>query len=122
MTKSNQRQIGGNHYLKYKFQPVELFAITKWDYVQSSVAKYILRYENKGGVVDLDKAKHCCELGMDLFGTYHVNPNFAIIDVFCRTNDLTDEQARILHLIDSGRWSELRPTIQFLMAKYNTNQ
>jgi len=63
--KSYKKQVGGNHYKKYKIQPIEFIIKNKLDFSQGSVIKYVLRFKEKGGVVDLEKAKHYIELLID---------------------------------------------------------
>ncbi len=63
--KSLKKQIGGNHYKKYKIQPIEFILQNKLDFCQGSVIKYVLRFKEKGGVEDLLKAKHYIELLID---------------------------------------------------------
>jgi len=56
-------QIGGNHYVKkYVIQPFEFIAKNKLSFFQGVVIKYVLRYEDKNGIEDLDKIIHYCEL------------------------------------------------------------
>ena len=62
MNQSNKKQIGGNHYLKYKIQPIDFILQNQLDFCQGCVIKYILRFKEKGGVQDLLKAKHYIEL------------------------------------------------------------
>lgn len=65
-TSANNRQVGGDHYKKMKIQP--------WDIVDAcftsdqaagfyigNVLKYLLRFESKSGIQDLEKAKHYLE-------------------------------------------------------------
>lgn len=59
-------QVGGDHYKKYPIQPMEYSMKNKLDYCQSSVVKYVTRYKDKGGVKDLEKAKHCIDYLIDL--------------------------------------------------------
>ena len=65
MNQSNKKQIGGNHYLKYKIQPIDFILQNQLDFCQGCVIKYILRFKEKGGVQDLLKAKHYIELLID---------------------------------------------------------
>ena len=60
--KSFKKQVGGNHYLKYKIQPVEFIIKNNIGFVEGNIIKYILRFKEKGGVQDLLKAKHYIEL------------------------------------------------------------
>ena len=63
---ANKKQVGGNHYLKYKIQPVEFIIKNNIGFVEGNIIKYILRFKEKGGVEDLLKAKHYIELLIDL--------------------------------------------------------
>ena len=65
MNQSNKKQIGGNHYLKYKIQPIDFILQNQLDFCQGCVIKYILRFKEKGGVQDLLKAKHYIDLLID---------------------------------------------------------
>ena len=63
--KSFKKQVGGNHYKKYKIQPVEFMIKNNIGFVEGNVIKYILRFKDKGGIADLEKAKHYIELLID---------------------------------------------------------
>jgi hypothetical protein len=57
-----QHQVGGNHYKEMKFQPVEFIMENDLGFCEGSAIKYICRYRSKGGVQDLEKAKHYIEM------------------------------------------------------------
>ena len=63
--KSYKKQVGGNHYKKYKIQPVEFIIKNNIGFVEGNIIKYVLRFKEKGGVSDLEKAKHYIELLID---------------------------------------------------------
>jgi hypothetical protein len=63
--KSYKKQVGGSHYKKYKIQPIEFIVKNNLDFCQGCVIKYVLRFKEKGGVQDLEKAKHYIELLID---------------------------------------------------------
>ena len=63
--KSYKKQVGGSHYKKYKIQPVEFIIKNNIGFVEGNIIKYILRFKEKGGVQDLNKAKHYIELLID---------------------------------------------------------
>ena len=63
--KSFKKQVGGNHYLKYKISPVEFIIKNNIGFVEGNIIKYILRFKDKGGIADLEKAKHYIELLID---------------------------------------------------------
>jgi len=51
-------QIGGDHYKKYKIQPMEFFEANKTPAIEASIIKYVLRHRDKNGIEDLQKARH----------------------------------------------------------------
>jgi len=63
--KSYKNQVGGSHYKNYKIQPVEFIIKNNIGFVEGNIIKYVLRFKEKGGVVDLEKAKHYIELLID---------------------------------------------------------
>lgn len=56
------RQVGGNHYKKYKIQPVEFIIANNIGYMEGNVIKYVVRHKDKGGVADLEKAMHYLQM------------------------------------------------------------
>ena len=63
--KSYKKQVGGSHYKKYKIQPIEFIIKNNIGFVEGNIIKYILRFKEKGGVQDLEKARHYIELLID---------------------------------------------------------
>ena len=57
-----KKQIGGNHYKKYKLQPSQFVTENKLLYPEGSVIKYVVRHQDKGGKQDLEKAKHMIDM------------------------------------------------------------
>ena len=55
-------QVGGQHYKSLAIQPVEYIMANRLNYCQGGVVKYITRYKDKGGLQDLEKAKHFIDL------------------------------------------------------------
>ena len=64
-TSPYKKQIGGEHYLKYKIQPSRFVVENKLLYPEGCVIKYILRHQDKGGKQDLLKAIHFIEMIME---------------------------------------------------------
>lgn len=64
--KALDTQIGGNHYKHYKMQPVEYFEKMKLKFIAASIIKYIVRYRDKNGLEDLNKAMHLCDIGIEI--------------------------------------------------------
>ena len=55
-------QEGGDHYKKWRIQPVEFAMLNSLDLCQANVIKYVCRFRDKGGREDLLKAKHYIDL------------------------------------------------------------
>lgn len=55
-------QVGGDHYKNLKIQPMEYSMANKLDACQHTAIKYITRFRDKGGIADLEKAKHCIDM------------------------------------------------------------
>lgn len=58
MKKANAEQIGGNHYKDKTIQPWDFIAANDLGYFEGNIVKYVSRWRDKGGMVDLKKAKH----------------------------------------------------------------
>ena len=59
-------QVGGDHYKKLKIQPFEFCFVNKFNNGQSSVIRYVSRYNNKNGKQDLLKAIHVLHMMIEL--------------------------------------------------------
>jgi hypothetical protein len=66
MIEAKQQQVGGDHYKQLKIQPVEYIYANKLDFLQGNIIKYVTRFRNKNGKVDLEKARHCIDLLIEL--------------------------------------------------------
>ncbi len=62
MGSAKQTQIGGNHYSTMKIQPIEFIMANDIPFAEGSVIKYMCRWRRKGGIEDLQKAKHFIDL------------------------------------------------------------
>ena len=52
------KQVGGSHYQDYAIQPLEFITKNKLSYIQGNIIKYVVRFSQKNGTEDLDKAIH----------------------------------------------------------------
>ena len=55
-------QVGGNHYQTMKIQPAEFINKNEMKFAEGNAIKYICRHVNKGGLQDLEKAKHYIDM------------------------------------------------------------
>ena len=55
---ANERQVGGAHYKDKAIQPWDFIASNKLGYLEGNIIKYVSRWQDKGGIEDLRKARH----------------------------------------------------------------
>lgn len=60
------KQVAGDHYKQLKIQPIEYIHANNLPFAEGSVIKYVSRWRAKGGIKDLEKAKHFIELLIEL--------------------------------------------------------
>ena len=60
------RQVGGDHYKSFKIEPIEFILANNIGYCEGNIIKYICRHAAKGGVQDIDKVIHYCQLLKEL--------------------------------------------------------
>lgn len=65
---SLETQVNGSHYKDLVIQPVQYIHANKIGYMEGNVIKYVTRWKEKGGITDLEKAKHFIELLIELEG------------------------------------------------------
>lgn len=56
--KWDSEQVGGSHYKTMKIQPLEYALQNDLGICEHAVIKYVSRYKLKGGIQDLEKARH----------------------------------------------------------------
>jgi len=59
-------QVGGGHYKGLVIQPIEYIHANGIPFAEGSVIKYVTRWRNKGGIKDLEKARHFLDLLIEL--------------------------------------------------------
>lgn len=55
---TNAKQVGGDHYTSLDIQPWEIIERNQMGFFDGNALKYLLRFRAKGGVQDLEKARH----------------------------------------------------------------
>lgn len=64
---ANDRQVGGDHYQKEgDFQHWDMVQKFDLDYFQGQITRYLFRWRDKGGVQDLEKARHFLDKYIEL--------------------------------------------------------
>lgn len=59
-------QVGGTHYSSRAIQPIEFIHANGLGYAEGAVVKYVTRWRDKGGIADLEKARHFLALLIEL--------------------------------------------------------
>ena len=54
----NEIQVAGSHYKKQAIQAWDYIALNGIPYLEGNVIKYVSRWRDKGGIADLEKARH----------------------------------------------------------------
>lgn len=65
-TTSTDTRVEGDHYRKCKIQPIEYILANNIPFCEGNVIKYVTKWKSKGGIEDLNKAKHYIELLIEL--------------------------------------------------------
>jgi len=61
-----EKQVAGDHYKKHAIQPIEFIHANGIPFCEGNAIKYLCRWREKGGIADLEKAKHYIELLIEL--------------------------------------------------------
>ena len=61
----SKKQIGGSHYKSFAIEPWTFIQENELNPFQANVIRYTCRYKNKGGIQDLEKIIHYCEMEID---------------------------------------------------------
>ena len=97
------QQIGGDHYKKYAYQPVEFSVQAKLSFIQGSIVKYIVRYEDKNGLEDIQKVIHYAELAKELRHVPKPKPyQLTYVHKFCTENKLSTLQNEVVRKTFNG--------------------
>lgn len=97
-------QFGGTHYKNRGIQPVEFWADRRWDAFAGSILKYLTRWRDKGGTIDLEKALHFAQMRMELHGGFPVPSvrqcRFSITD-YIKANNIRIAEDPMFYALDS---------------------
>lgn len=62
MSSALDTQVDGDHYTSMVIQPVDYIHANRIPFIEGNVIKYISRWRNKNGPVDLEKARHFIDI------------------------------------------------------------
>lgn len=106
-------QVGGNHYKKLGYQPIELIHKLGLDFFQGNMLKYITRYKYKNGQEDLDKCIHYAKL------TYELGPKDTLVITRKYERPIEEVLEEIMLYKKENKLSNLQTEI--ILAIYNYN-
>jgi len=61
-------QVGGGHYKRFAIQPTEFLQANRIPFCEGNAIKYLCRWRDKGGIVDLEKARHYIDILIEMEG------------------------------------------------------
>ena len=62
---STNHQVGGDHYARHEFQPIEFILANRLAFCEGNVVKYVVRHKYKGGRRDIEKAMQYLQFILD---------------------------------------------------------
>lgn len=102
-------QVGGDHYRRLPVQPVQFALRHDLDACAYSILKYVSRHRSKGGVQDIQKARHFLAMRRSLAVRSGVRSLAGPVEMarYCEANGLPgDETDALIHLGDHLRGDE----------------
>lgn len=111
------RQVGGSHY-KLPYEPIEFITKTNLDFVQGSIVKYVSRYKNKGGRIDLEKAIHYAQLGEQLTTGLSVQKDLSdVVEEFVTRNNFSEKQSSVIRFVIHRMWERVEAVLTELIKE-----
>ena len=93
-------QVGGDHYKGMSIQPMQYSMANGLDACQHTIIKYVTRFREKGGIEDLEKAKHCIDM------LIHFEQQQSISKDFGQQNMWPEDDSRIDIIGQNGPTAE----------------
>lgn len=116
---ANDKQFGGGHYKGTGYEYWDFAQDVGLGYIDGCAGKYIYRWPNKGGLLDLEKADHylekCVERGVT--AKYSGVTTERALEMFVQINKLGPEEAEALVHICRGNHGAARRVVEGMMAR-----
>lgn len=109
MESSLDIQVGGSHYKKFTYQPVQFAVDMYLNFIQGNIVKYISRYKDKNGNEDLKKVLHYAQLGAEL-NPLNICPFHRVeekVGEFIQKNNLSDVIGEIITAACHQDWPKV---------------
>ena len=117
--KATKTQIGGTHYNKSSYQPIEFISHRNLNFFQGNIVKYVTRHRYKNGKEDLLKCAHYCELALELSPANFVGSdkedNFRDLLVYSEQNKLCEIEHNIIASSILNDWKKTKELLSTLI-------
>jgi hypothetical protein len=111
------KQVGGSHY-KLPYEPIKFITETNLDFVQGSIVKYVSRYKNKGGRIDLEKAVHYAQLGEQLTKGLSIRKElYDVVEEFTRQNNFSEKQTSVIRFVVHRMWWRVEAVLKEIIKE-----
>ena len=119
----SDEQIGGDHYTKMQIQPVQFIHANSIPFIEGTIIKYVSRWKSKGGLQDLEKARHMVSMliayGPDEHAVYM--PDLArAVDDYISANDIPRMEALIIEYVVTWRQANGVRTLKLARSLLDT--
>lgn len=116
------QQVGGNHYQKYAISPLAFAEKLGLSPTIFSAYKYVVRYKDKGGKIDLEKALHCGECFLEIGETKDLSSMQDQVDLFLAQFDLDHGvliRSVLILQMDKGMFMMFERFVKQAMKEFN---
>lgn len=114
LSSANNRQHGGDHYKNRDYQHWDFICDNGAPYLIGCATKYVARWRDKGGKLDLEKAMHYLEKAMER----NVYPQcYTGVEQFAE--QLGDWEASTVRMIMRGDYVEAIGSIDYMVENYD---
>lgn len=109
---ANAKQFGGDHYKKHEYQHWDFVCDLQLPYLIGCATKYVARWRDKGGRLDLEKAVHYLEKALERDVKVGPYQSWRLAK-FCA--QLPKWEAEVIHMIMDNLYESAIGEIDFLL-------
>lgn len=117
-----KEQVGGNHYQKYKISPLQFAEKIGLSPTVFCAYKYVVRYKDKNGLEDLQKALHCAlcfqQIGQSKYLVYSQEQLAEFLDQFDSEHAELIRSVIIMQ-IDKGQFGYFERCVENAIKDFN---
>ena len=100
----SKKQIGGSHYKSFSIEPWTFIQENNLNPFQANIIRYTCRYKNKGGIQDLEKIIHYCEMEIEFMNKKKKQQKTSEKkDIFISQEEVEAQAAEVAWMQDAGK-------------------